>query len=253
MPIAVTHAGFAVDGGTVWMAGGFEGDHPGRTVRDVWKYDLATDKWEPGPPLPDERASAGLALLGRELHFIGGLKKDRQTDSGDHWVLSLDGGGEWTPRAPMPVPRNHMAIVALDGQIYALGGVYGHDGVAGDLAVAHAYDPQTDSWREIAPLRQPRSHFEPGTFIADGRIVIVGGRSEAQEVLYDITAYDPVRDEWQDLPSLPVPLRAPVAKLIGNEVISGQGGSMPTGDAPRDEMIRWTWKPLDSEGTVPQP
>ncbi|MCI0620391.1 MAG: hypothetical protein L0387_01730 [Acidobacteria bacterium] len=253
MPIAVTHAGFAVDGDTVWMAGGFLGDHPGKAVRDVWKYDTAGDRWTPGPALPEERASGGLALLGRELHFIGGLKKDRQTDSSDHWVLSLDGDPKWTAKAPMPVPRNHMAVVAYEGRIYALGGVYGHDGISGDLAVAHVYDPLTDNWREVAPLRRPRSHFEPGTFIAGGRIVIVGGRSDKIQVLYDITAYDPARDVWQELPSLPVPLRAPLAKAIGNEVIIGQGGALPSGVLPRDKMIRCTWEALGLKDRVSRP
>jgi N-acetylneuraminic acid mutarotase len=186
-----------------------------------------------------------MALLGRELHFIGGLKKDRQTDSGDHWVLSLDCDGEWTPKAPLPEPRNHFGIETIQGQIYVLGGEYGHDVVAGELAASHANDPLTDSWRELAPLPKPRSHFEPGTFAAAVRFVIVGGRTPTDEVLYDITAYDPVRDVWEELPGLPFPLRSPVAKAIGNEVIIGQGGA-----PPQALMMRCTWASLGLKDTV---
>jgi hypothetical protein len=253
LPIAVTHAGFAADGETIWMAGGFLGDHPGKAVKDVWRYNLVRDEWTPGPSLPEERASAGLVLLGRNLHYIGGLKKDRQTDSADHWVLPLEGSSTWTSRAPLPMPRNHLGLAVYDGKIYALGGQYGHDGASHDVDDAHVYDPHTDSWREIASLRRPRSHFEPGTFIAGGKIVIVGGRSNWVEVLYDISAYDPVRDAWEELPGLPLPLRAPLAKAIGDDVFIGQGGMLPSGVDPRDQMIRCTCETLGLKEPLSHP
>ncbi len=236
LPAPVTHAGVTVDGTSVWIAGGFVGDSPGKATDAVWRYDSVADRWEAAPPLPEPRASAPLVRQGRFLHFIGGLRSDRQTDAGDHWRLNLDSQVRWEPRAKLPDPRNHGSGIELNGTIYMIGGQHDHDGAYEDVASVHAYDPMHDSWRELARLPFGRSHFEPGTFIADGKIVIVGGRANKQIVLYDITAYDPIADTWTDLRPMSVPARAPTAARIGDRVLIGLGGLLPTGLDPRAEF-----------------
>ena len=102
MPSPLTHLNAAVDGSTIWFAGGFKGRHPGPVVAEVWKYDTASDAWSAGPPLPERRAGGGLAVVGRRLHYFGGYKADRDTNAGDHWSLSLDGGKGWQREADLP-------------------------------------------------------------------------------------------------------------------------------------------------------
>src|SRR5688572_10480888 len=55
MPKASTHLNAAVLGRTVWFAGGFVGKHPGPATNEVWRYDIDSDKWSPGPALPEVR------------------------------------------------------------------------------------------------------------------------------------------------------------------------------------------------------
>jgi N-acetylneuraminic acid mutarotase len=244
LPEPVTHAGIAVDGDYVWIVGGFVGHNPGQATDRVWRYDTRNDRWEPGPSLPQPRASAPLVRHQRSLHYFGGLRSDRRTDSSDHWRLDLDSPTAWTPRAPLPDARNHLGGVELDGMIYAIGGQYDHDGPYKDVAAVHGYDPVKDSWRELAPLPDGRSHFEPGTFTANGKIVIVGGRANRREVLYEVTAYDPKTNRWQDLVPTPVPTRAPTAQLVGERVLIGLGGLLPTGGKPRTELKACTLKQM---------
>jgi hypothetical protein len=76
----------------------------------------------------------------------------------------------------------------------------------------------------------PRSHFEPGTFTLNGRIYIVGGRDNqskrlSESEMADITVYDPSNDDWSELRSLPYPLRAPVAQVIGDSLIVTNGST----------------------------
>ncbi len=52
MPTRLTHLNAVVDGNSVWLAGGFKGRHPGPVTAEVWKYDVPTDTWTAGPPLP---------------------------------------------------------------------------------------------------------------------------------------------------------------------------------------------------------
>ncbi|PAP76671.1 Kelch repeat-containing protein [Rubrivirga marina] len=228
MPQPVTHVGAAAVGGDVWFVGGFEGDNPGSAVRAVQVYDTATDRWRTGPALPVARASGTLAAVGRTLHHIGGLLPDRQTDVGDHYVLDLDRPeAGWTSAAPLPIPRNHLSSAVIGGQIYAIGGQQGHDESRRFRSELHVYDPATDTWARRADLPVRRSHFEPGTTVWDGRILIVGGvgrGAENNQAMDQITAYDPQSDTWTELDPLPVRLLGPVAQVIGGQLVVTHGG-----------------------------
>lgn len=228
MPLAVTHAGVAVDGQTIYLAGGFVDDPAGGYVTDrVLRYDVASDAWSDAPPLPEARGAGGLVRLDRELHFFSGLNADGE-DRADHWILDLDGGTGWRDAAPMPNPRNHFGYTELDGKIYAIGGQHHHDEQSGNQADVHAYDPSTDSWTAVASLPFPRGHTHTGTFVSDGRIVIVGGQGNGDDrprTLADVTEYDPVTDTWVELLPLPEPRQAAVAQRIGEWIIVTTGAT----------------------------
>ena len=195
MPTRLTHLDPAIDGKTIWFAGGFRGKHPGPASAEVWKYDIALDGWTAGPELPERRAGGGLAVVGHRLHYFGGFKADRDTTAADHWSLSLDGGKEWEREADLPDPRGHVCAAVLDGKLYALGGTHGHDVTQVDVASCHRYDPATNKWVEVASLPDGRSHFEGSTFVYQGRIVVVGGRCNSSKpprgVVGDILEYNP--------------------------------------------------------------
>ena len=228
-PAGLTHHGLTLEGDRfIWIAGGFAGPDNGPVLSNVWKYDVAANTWAAGPSLPAARGGGGLVLLGRELHYVGGTMPDRNTDAGDHWVLNLDQASPaWVSAAPLPTPRTHLSAVTLNGKIYTLAGQHNHDVNPTDVSVVEVYNPATNSWSTAANTPTVRSHFEPSTFVRDGRIVIVGGKSDSQE-LTDITEYDPLTNSWTALtPALPVGLRAPIAKAIGSRVFVAGGGPSP--------------------------
>ncbi len=232
MPMRLTHLNPAIDGKTVWFAGGFRGKHPGPASAEVWKYDVASDSWTAGPDLPERRAGGGLAVVGRKLHYFGGYKADRDTNAADHWSLALDGGRQWERDADLPVPRGHVCAAVMDGKLYALGGAHGHDVTQVDLPSCHRYDPATNKWAEIASLPDGRSHFEGSTFTYMGRIVVVGGRCNSSKpprgVMGDVLAYDPKRDAWTVVAEMPEKVLAPSAAIIaGHLVVIGGGLNNP--------------------------
>lgn len=265
-PRALSHLTAAVvDDRHVWLVGGYEGAHPGVGIRASYRYDALEDRWEDGPPLPSIRASGGLGLIGRRLHFFGGIDADRSTNRDDHWSLDVDNPLRWERSAPMPMARTHAATAVIDGCIYAIGGHFGHDipGRPGDISwepdldLVHRYDPVADRWDEVAPLTRRRSHCEPSTFVKDGLIVCMGGRNNAptarcrcektllshyyrravrkldilrgrrsaEMTLDDIIAYDPARDRWLDLGRMPRPLYAPAATNVNGRIIVANGGT----------------------------
>src|SRR5713226_3104752 len=65
VPVKLTHAGQVSDGGIIYLAGGFEGDHPGPSTSRVWKYDMGSNSWSVGPALPADRRGGGLVRLDR--------------------------------------------------------------------------------------------------------------------------------------------------------------------------------------------
>jgi N-acetylneuraminic acid mutarotase len=228
MPTRLTHLNPAIDGKTIWFAGGFKGKHPGPVTDEVWKYDIASDSWNPGPSLPERRAGGGLAVAGRRLHYFGGYKSDRDTNAGDHWSLPLDDGKAWQREADLPDPRGHVSAAVLDGKIYALGGDHGHDITQIDVNSCHRFDPATKKWSAIASLPDGRSHFESSTIVYKGRILIVGGRCNSSKpprnVVGDLLQYDPKADAWRVVGTMPENLLAPAAAIISGRIVVTGGG-----------------------------
>lgn len=227
MPMKVSHIIAAVDGATVWIAGGYAGDHPGQPTAEVWQYNTVTDEWSTGPALQEPRASGAFGKIANELHYIGGLS-DRDTTHDDHWVLHLDNlAAGWTSAPPVPNGRAHAAFAAVDQHLYTIGGQFRHDHDPLDLNLVEVYDLTAKTWFNAASLPAPRSHFEPGTTLVEGHIVIVGGRNNTitgEGTLEAVTYYSPAQNQWFELTALPVGLIAPNAAYVGGRLIVTGGG-----------------------------
>jgi hypothetical protein len=131
VPQKVSHPGTASDGKVIYLAGGFIPD-PRRPcdvykpceffgTDQVWRFDpdaAGTDKFTSLPRLPAPRGSGDLALVGRTLHFFGGVNrgtsgapkfgKDRKEQL-DHWKLDLDNSrAGWQRDVPLgPAQKLH--------------------------------------------------------------------------------------------------------------------------------------------------
>ena len=237
MPEALTHVNTAVDGRQVWLAGGFLDTGSGPATLSVWRYDADQDRFESGPPLPEARAGGGLAVLGDRLHYVGGLRADRDTDAADHWSLDLDPVEiSWQLAASMPDPRNQFGVIVHDGRLYLVGGQHRHDSTLRaplDRPRVDVYDPQTDTWSRGTDLPGPLSHVEPGAFAQDGRLVVVGGRG-AGGLQSSILELSP-GGAWRVTAELPQALLAPGARAIGDLLIV-VGGAL---DGYRPQATTW--------------
>ncbi len=224
MPIPVTHMGVAVVGTDIWVVAGFVGNHPGPATDKVQIYDTVSNTWTFGPDLPAPRASGAVTFNNGKLHYFGGLLPDRVTDVGEHYVLDINNQGlGWVPAAALPNPRNHLSAASVNGLVYAIGGQYGHDNEVQDQTFLDVYDPATNTWARLADLPSARSHFEPGTIVHNGKIIIVGGR-QGDFFFDDVTEYNPNTNEWSERCKLPEKLLAPAAKVFGDRLIVTNGG-----------------------------
>ena len=249
MPVALTHAPPAAVDGTVWLAGGFEGDHPGPATARVWRWEPDTDTWTPGPSLPAPRGGGALVAMGSTLHYFGGFHPDRSTNSADHWQLTI-GDTAWQPRAPLLNPRGHLIGIALDGWIYAISGNFGHDPVPMDVTFAERYSPAADRWETITRPPFPVSHNEASTFVHDGRLLTVAGRanSEGRGDQDDLLSFNPTSGLWSHLGRIPEPLLGAAAFAVGNSVVVGLGtlsGNDPVNPVFWQLDLRNAWRPAD--------
>jgi N-acetylneuraminic acid mutarotase len=236
-PAPETHVGTATDGRVVYFAGGFRGNWVGQPSSDVWEFDTSTMTWSRGPSLPAQRAAGGLVLVGRQLHFFGGLQADGRTDSADHWVLDLDHpDAGWIAKAPLPHPRNHLGYAALDGKIYAIGGQHRLDEQNGQDAAVNVYDPANDRWSNAAPLPVRRSHLHNSTVVYGGKLLCVGGSDVGAIASDQVLQYDPAADRWTLVGRLPAPRSAAVAQVVGDQLVVTTG--TPTGVSPQTST--WT-------------
>ena len=230
LPSAITHMNTVLDGRTVWFAGGFKDGYKGHTIAEVWNYDIDKNRYTAAPLLPETRGGGGLALVGRKLHYMGGVMEDRDTDSPAHWVLDLEHwatrSAQWKNAAPMPAPRNQFGMVTFAGNIYAIGGQLHHDSGQLDQARVDIYDPKTDSWSRGPSLPKGHSHAEGGTFVNGDRIFMVGGHTTPEggtkKIDADILALAP-GGEWKVVGTLPMPLSSPAAAIIGGKLFVAGG------------------------------
>ncbi len=224
-PERFTHAATITDGGTVWFFGGFVGDDPGQPTSHVWKFNVVTQRWSRGISLPAARAAGGAALVGRDVHFFGGigggnLLKGR--DESDHWSLNIDRGVSWRRLSSMPNARNHLGATTLGGLIYAIGGQHGHDEANGNQNTVNVFNPATNKWSTVQSLPIGRGHIQSATFAFNGRVVVVGGAWNGGQSLSDVTAYTPGRG-WLRIATLPASRKAAVAVPLGNSIFVTTG------------------------------
>ena len=161
---------------------------------------MLRNPWDPG--LARWRAVLGRMLL---LGSIGlGCSSDLRAGG-----PSSDGGAAdadpaafvWSQRAPLPVPRTELGLVAVGNQLYALGGYSGSM-----LSRVERFDPATNSWTRVADMHVARRSFAVG--VIDGKIYVGPGLSyidtENGTAVKTTEAYDPATDTWTDRAPCPI-------------------------------------------------
>ena len=125
----------------------------------------------------------------------------------------------------MPTPRDHLALAALDGRLFAIGGRV--DGSYGrNLAANEAYDPATNSWTTRAPLPTSRSGI--AAVVLERRIFVVGGEAPSG-TFNQVEAYDPAGDRWTSHAPMPTARHGLGAASVGGKMYVIAGGPTPGG------------------------
>jgi N-acetylneuraminic acid mutarotase len=240
LPIGTTHAGVTIVGREIWLAGGYIDNGSGGQIfatTNVWKYNVDTNTWAAGPPLPEARGSGGLVALGGNVHFFGGGDTAR-ADRGHHWMLPA-GGSTWVSKAVLPNSRSHMGYVAFGGKVWAIGGQKGNDASLVTQATVNSYDPVANTWTTMASLPGGRSHISGSTLVRDGLILMIGGETAHGSQISNVLAYDPAGNIWREQQRMPNARYSSVAGILGGDIYVATGSmkntlfrGVPTAAAP---------------------
>lgn len=203
MPVARSEYASAVVDGRIYVIGGQDADSVSSTLVQV--YDVARDRWFEAAPAPVALHHAGAAVVGGKIYLIGGFTFPfGERDPVDTVWMYDPAADQWLGRAPLPAPRGSIAVAVVDDRIYAFGGERkrppGSNPPYVPVDDAAVYDPQTDRWEELPPLRYRRDHLTASA--VNGRIYVMGGR--------DRPAYDLPFNEVLDVATRNWDMRAPM-------------------------------------------
>lgn len=248
MPLASHHVSFTEYRGKIYAFGGFAYPQSGAAawvpIDNAWEYDPANDSWRALAPLPTKRGSPVAVTVGERMYVIGGTT-NAPGQSAVHPArphVSLGTVEEydptsntWRARASMPTPRNHAVGGAANGKVYVIGGRVGGAFITGPSSntdIVEEYDPAADAWSYRAKMPTPRSAMAAG--VHEGRIYVSGGEYQDARMMATfraLEAYDPARNAWAVLPSMPTARHGLAAGVVGNRLhmVSGDVQSALSG------------------------
>ncbi|NP_001310186.1 kelch-like protein 32 isoform X3 [Gorilla gorilla gorilla] len=136
------------------------------------------------------------------LYIIGGKKREvckvkelRYFNPVDQENALIAAIANWSELAPMPVGRSHHCVAVMGDFLFVAGGEVEHaSGRTCAVRTACRYDPRSNSWAEIAPMKNCREHFVLGAM--EEYLYAVGGRNELRQVLPTVERYCPKKNKW---------------------------------------------------------
>jgi N-acetylneuraminic acid mutarotase len=234
-PMSMRRDNFAVVAldGRVHVIGGVD-EHEHR-LAGVEIYDPRADRWTPGRELPKRRAAASAAVLGGLVYVAGGALN---SNSPTATVVVFDPRtGGWRSAAEMGTARAQLRLVASGQYLYAVGG----RGTGASLTVVERYDPASDSWRTLSPMRDNRAAAGVvATAVRNRRVLVAvagavfgedGGFVEGRRTT---EVYDIERDTWTTLEVLLPEVRASQGCVVdGDGAVLAIGGGTATDGVTR--------------------
>ena len=194
LPQGVDHTALATWNGRLYVFGGFTDSRP--TAR-AWSYSPRDGRWTELASMGHARGGLAGAVIGDRFYAVGGVLEQTKRNPRILGALEIYDfrTNRWTSGPPMPTARHHVAVVALGGKVYALGGRGAYDL---SLGTVERYDPAARSWDRLSPI--PLGVGDPAAVVARGRIVVLSGGDDVEEWVTPATwEFDPGSSRWRRL------------------------------------------------------
>jgi N-acetylneuraminic acid mutarotase len=149
-------------------------------------FDPATNTWTTKAPMPTTRETRGTngPVVNGIVYVIGGTQPGFCTNVNEAYNPATN---SWTTLAGMPEARCHLAVAALNGLVYAIGGT----NTSGSFlyTTIDVYNPVTNMWSTAAPM--PTGRTDLAAAAVNGILYAVGGGNGSVCGLSTLEAYNP--------------------------------------------------------------
>ncbi|HTL08703.1 MAG TPA: kelch repeat-containing protein [Chitinophagaceae bacterium] len=228
-------------------------------------YDITTDKWSTGTPLPPERnrAAAGAAVYKGKLFLVAGIKEGHFTGTTGLFDQYDPVRGSWTPLPAAPHIRDHCSAAVLGDKLYVAGGrnTSYHEPenfmsfFKKTVLEVDCYDFKSGHWSTLAS-RLPLGSGGGALVAMDGKLYYMGGErateTEPNQPRKDCFWLDPVHDTgWKTTSALNEARNGMSAAVINNAiyVFGGAGPKQaPLPDGPLQEALEKGPPPKQTAG-----
>jgi len=192
-------------------------------------YLTGVDKWEVLTPLTIPRQHIDCARIGNDIYVVGGFVKDPNppedskqkipkiaTDSVEIYNIE---DNKWKEGKPLREARQGVQVAAVDGKLYAIGGVCSRDKNFRLSQAFERYDPDSDNWESLPDLPVPI--FAPGIAVIQGKIFVIGGSTitnGTQEASNRVYVFDTSTNTWGTATPLPKGIQFLGVAFIDNRI-----------------------------------
>lgn len=135
----------------------------------------------------------------------------------------------WRPTASLAGAREaHTATLLRDGGVLVVGGWQAYvppdaSGARRALDSVELFDPTTDTWAAGPPLHHDRAEHR-AILLADGRVLVIGGRTVGIETLSEQVRrpeiFDPANGTWSDIDNPPMSSVLDAIRLTDGRVLA---------------------------------
>lgn len=190
-----SHTATLLPSGKVLVAGGISGSGPTSSAE---VYDPNSGSWSAVSALPTRRFSHSAVLLQTGEVLVAG---------GNDFLFMLSDAllfnpqnNSWRATGSLTEGRGgHSAIALPSGHVLVMAGFGGADIRATTLVSSELYNPSTGQWSSVAPMPQPRRHFQ-ATALTTGEILVTGGLENSNVPQVGTTGtllFNPSTNAWQ--------------------------------------------------------
>ena len=220
-PFPGTPRGFAI--GDTWNGKAYFGfGHDGTSLlNDLWEFDPSNMSWTELAPCPCA-ARTHPAMIAHNGRVFVGLGNTSTENMNDWWEYDIT-LNTWSQKDDLPSQsRHHPYQFGINDYVYT-GFGHGND-IFNDW---FRYDITTETWTQVATL--PAEGRVAGTqFSYNGLGYVLSGDGDNHDSMEtgEFWAYDPISDNWEEMPPHPEGSRwAPASFIINGEVYIINGTS----------------------------
>ncbi|XP_015243316.1 PREDICTED: kelch-like ECH-associated protein 1 [Cyprinodon variegatus] len=222
----------------IYVAGGYR-QHSLTTMQ---AYDPRRNVWMKLADMGTPCSGLGACTLFGLIYTVGGRNLSLQTNLDSSSLCCYNPmTNQWSPRAPLNIPRNRVGVAVVDGCIYAVGGSQGsvhHNTV-------ERWDPESNRWSFVCPMSVAR--LGAGVAACGGALYVVGGY-DGQNRWNTAERYQPDTNTWHPLAPMNT-IRSGLGLVSINShlyAIGGYDGQNQLCTVERYNISRNIWEPKAS-------